>query len=480
MKTITRNWIREDAEFFSVYDNGIDSYSKKDLCEFIDYWKEFLLFNGAKKGDKIGIAIEHTDIHYTAIMFASFELGLRYVTLYKATVDKELSGPKVNAFLPLDFLIYWSSLAEHPKFSVSMNYYRNKANVSIGYDYRFWKLNSNKFRSKNVTPVLAEPDDPIILLQTSGTTGVPKQVEHTHKTLYELCSVNWEDLGYKKTDNVLNVSSLNHGGSISIFQLPSLHICKNTYFVSLFAPNGDTSDRLYQNCKKYNITKFTSAHGGIVDSLISRINQNEGLKDLEFIILTFISPKWIEPIKDGKIKQVSSAFGSTETCGPLFISKLNKDNIESFNPRFLGNPIEKYHSIDLKDKFEVTMKNGNKVLMEDVLDVKPEGVYFVRKQRLKKINDIDINPIDIYNILELYTSRYKVEVYIDEIYNELYILTCDMTLNRKVLDDIENIYAGQVKVKELLYVPELQDFIVAVKADSEKIEEYINKVCRGR
>lgn len=467
---ITREWIRDDAEFFNCYVNGIEeSYSKSDLCEFIDYWKYMLLAHGAKKGDKIAIAIDHTDIHYLAIMFAAFELGMKYTTLYKATLEKELDSPKVNAFLPLDFLIYWSSLAEHPNFSVSMNYYRNKAKVSLGYEYRHWKLNSNSFRIKIKTPILAEPDDTLLLLQTSGTTGTPKKVEHSHRTLYNLCSKNWEHLGYTEDDNVLNVSSLNHGGSISIFQLPSLYKCKNHYFASLFTPNHDVNEILYKVCKDYNITKFTSAHGGIVESLIKYIDNN-GLPNLEFIILNFISPNWKDAIEKGNIKQVSSAFGSTETCGPIFIPKLNRDNVNTFDPRFLGKPTDLF-DVTISDKFVV-----NGIVMEDILRETPEGYYFVSKNRLKKINDVDINPLDIYDILTKYTSRYNVEVFVDEIENKLYILTSDPNMVRhSFVSEVESLYED-VKIKDVLFLPNLRDFVVSVKADQQKIEAYIRGI----
>ena len=480
MKIITRDWIRDDAEFLSCYDfdsNKPIQYTKKDLCEFIDFWKDHLLFNGAKRGQKIGLAFDHADIHYTALMFAAFELGMIYVTLHKATTDIELLTSKVNGNLPLDFFIFWSDLAEHPKFALSTRYYKSKSKVALSWDYPTWRKTCDTFRLKKKTPILAKPEDKMLLLQTSGTTGDSKKVSHTHETLYDLCSKNWKVLGYTENDTVLNISSLNHGGSISIFQLPALLKAKKHYFVPLFSPNENrVIENLYTACKQYGITKFTSAHAGFVDSLIQYIDTNGALKDLEFLILSFISPKWVDAVKRGSIKQVASAFGSTETCGPLFISKLNKDTAEEFDPTFLGKPIEIYHKITV-NPFTVTMPSGDVIEMGDELR---EGAYFVRKKHLKKINDIDINPIDIYNILEKYTSRYKVEIFVDEVYNELYILTCDKDLDKEVLKEIEALYAGEVRVTDLLYVPELQDFNVSVKADSEKIAEYINRVCRGR
>ena len=468
---ITRDWIRDDAEFISCYQENI-CCNKQDLCEFIDYWKELLISYGAKKGQKVGLAFDHADIHYTALMFAVFELGMIYVTLHKATTDIELQSPKVNAYLPLDYYIFWKDFSDHPEFSISTNYYKKNSRVSLGWDYQTWRTTSDTFRSKNSTPIWAKPEDTMLMLQTSGTTGTPKKVMHAHETLYNLCSKNWEVLGYNENDNVLNISSLNHGGSISIFQLPALFKAKRHYFVPLFKLNNKIIEKLYTVCKRYNITKFTSAHAGYVDSLI---HYGE-LPDLEFIILSFISPKWVDVVNRGSIKQVSSAFGCTETCGPLFISKLNKDTADGFDPKYLGNPIEIFHKITI-NPFTVTIPNGNTIEMGDQLK---EGAYFVRKNHLKKINDIEINPLDIYEVLERYTSRYKVDIFIDEVYNELYVLTCDKDLDKKVVKDIEGLYAGQIKVTDLLYVPDLQNFNVAVKTDPAKLEAYINKVCRGR
>ena len=101
---ITRDIIRDDATF-----NG---YSKQDLCEFINYWKVKLIDLGAKPGDKIGLSFENSEIHYYALIFASFELGLKIVTLHRPNSEAEAKSPKSNAHLPLDYFVYLKEYLE--------------------------------------------------------------------------------------------------------------------------------------------------------------------------------------------------------------------------------------------------------------------------------------------------------------------------------------------------------------------------------
>ena len=68
----------------------------------------------------------------------------------------------------------------------------------------------------------------------------------------------------------------------------------------------------------------------------------------------------------------------------------------------------------IKDCGIYTSRKGEKFVFDDIVREADEGVYFISKNRLPKINDIDINTLDIIELIE--TSRYLYEIYVDEVY----------------------------------------------------------------
>ena len=68
---------------------------------------------------------------------------------------------------------------------------------------------------------------------------------------------------------------------------------------------------------------------------------------------------------------------------------------------------------------------------------------------LKNFRLLKMGIINIIEILEKYDSRYTFEIYIDEIYNELIILTSNSTLESKINDiknDIQRFYLQNINV----------------------------------
>ena len=176
-KIITRDWINDDITFKADKSRTgalVNTYTKKDFCEFINYWKLTLLSHGAKRGDKIGSCIEAAEIHHMAIIFAAFELGMSIVILHRPNNEKECLTPKSNSNLPLDFFIYFSEYLYLPALAISTRHHIKNSKVSISYGPVEWATKRNTFRSTEETPILAQPGDKAILCNSSGTTGTPK------------------------------------------------------------------------------------------------------------------------------------------------------------------------------------------------------------------------------------------------------------------------------------------------------------------
>jgi acyl-coenzyme A synthetase/AMP-(fatty) acid ligase len=492
MNIITRDWIRDDALFYA--DNPCKEYTKKDLCEFTNYWKQKFVEYGAKHGDKVGLGITPVDIHYQAIMLAVYELGLRLVILHRPNTVKECETPKSNAHLPLDFYLYFSTFEENPVFGMAAKHYIANTKNPIAFHVSDWQKEKYNYKLKDdVVGIIAKPKDDLLLCNSSGTTSEPKLIFHTHEYLNQLCEWNWKELEFNEDDVVLHLSTINHGASLSVFAFPALKVAKKQFFnISPFDENFTVVlaenpvepyyyDRLVQHCQTYGVTKILCANGAFIDNLIDAINRSEyGLPNTTIMVLCFINPRWSEAIERGHLKSITSPYGCSEAGGPIFMIKLDKDNVNNFDSRFLGMPTKGFYDTKVIDgKLNVDLPIVNKIIdTEDHLEEVWGGFYFVGKNKMKRINDIDINPVDIIELVEIYSSRFNFEVYVDEIYNELFIITNDPIMlhhKKQIFEDVSKFYKNHVYLTELLYEPDLTKATVSNKADKFKLSAYIDR-----
>ncbi len=470
---ITRDWIRDDAVFYTESETvGLRSYSRADLCEFINYWKIKFLELGAKRGDKIGISIDNSEIHYYAMLFASFELGMKVVTLHRPNNENECISPRSNAYLPLDIFVYFNSYLSNPKLSTAIRHYRDNSKITLTYGKMEWEAYSDRYRSTAETPFLAQPNDELFCCTSSGTVGDPKLIAYTHKYLFDLCIENWRDLGYHSTDKFMHLASLNHGGMITLL-IPALALGKEHYFMRMIEPTGQLRTDFLNICVKEEISRIICSSGSVIEKLINTMYaRNIKLPDTTIMMLSFIDPYWVPAVKEEYVKRIDSIFGCTEIGGPVFIPSLTIDT-ENFNPLFLGKPINGFFKTEIIDG----RIHANGHVFDDIVEEKDDGVYFISKNRLRKINDMDINPIDVYGLMSTYTARYLYEIYVDEVRNRLFIITADEVLIEMgyiVENLIESFYFGNVPTN-LIYEPELAEASITHKADREKLAAIVEK-----
>lgn len=496
MNVISRDWIRDDAVFYA--DIPCKKYTKQDLCEFTNYWKKYFVDKGAKKGDKVGLGITPVDIHYQAIMLAIFELGLRLVILNRPNNEKECETPKSKAHLPLDYYLVFSGFEKNSVFGVAIKFYmKNSKNVML-FDINDWHSSKPNFRIKDdVVGILANTEDHLLLCNSSGTTSNPKIIYHNHEYITSLCQWNYKDLEFSEDDKVLHLSSINHGASLSVFSFPAFRVCKEHFFnisppneiyTVITAENPEEPhyyDKLVTYCQDYGITKILCANGAFIDNFVNAIiRSDKGLPNTNIMVICFINPRWSEAIEKGNLKSITSPYGCSEAGGPIFMSKLDINNVYNFDSRFLGMPTEGFYKTEITDnKLKVKLPIVNKTIdTEDYIKEVWGGYYFVGKDKLKKINDIDINPIDIIEIVEVYSSRYNFEVYVDEVYNELFIITNDPLMihyKQKIVDDVTKFYNNHVTLKDIIFDIQLDKATVSNKADKYKLSETIQRYRNG-
>lgn len=481
-KVITRNWICEKAHF-STEERGI---SKEYLFSVINYWKKILIEKGAKSGDKIGFAVTTMDISYIAILFASFELGLKLTILLKPNNHEDWRQPKFNIYFPLDFVFL-------DRFSMKLfpdlrEYYTKNSKQSIDVQRIGYNFPINEKYSKKVKKIYATPNNDCLLCTSSGSTGEPKLINHSHEFFYDLCSFNWQPLEFTEEDRVLHLVTFNHGSSLGIFFLPSLHICKWHYFgikdfnITVF--NDENYENFISFCQRNKITKVQSPFDYCTDFMISSIeNSKVGCPDLTIFVLSFINPKWLNVVKSGKLKKIVSIFGCSETSGPLFLPYIDKDT-ENFNPYLLGKPVQGFHGINvINENLIVTIPTYNKTIdTEDSLSETKYGYVFKGKKKAYRLNDIEINIFVIRGIVGNYFEKIEyvnLIVLVDEVYKKLYIVTDKveiMSLVDKIKDDVKKFYNNQVELDDIVYIKNIHDFVVGIKPDRARLLTHIRQV----
>lgn len=469
-KIITRDWINDNA----IFHDHNSSYTKEELCLHINFWKKFLISNGAFYGCKIGLATKVYEIYYLAITFACFELGLNLIILAKPyKTDKDLS---TNPYFPLDLLLIDIVLDDQEFY----DYYINNSKKSI----------TNLFEIKpdlidDVGDFFAKPDDVCISCISSGTTDSPKKIDHTHNFFYDLCSVNWKSLNFCEDDKVLHLYTLQHGSALSIHFLPSLYKCKEHYFFDQLSNSSEEEwVEFLTFCRTKNITKLQSPYNAYTDKIINFLEKSkEGCPNLTINVLSFINPKWIESIKNKKLKKIVSIFGCSETAGPLFLPYVDIDHLD-YDPHCFGSPIEEYYKIRLDNqKLIVYIPTYNKTIdTEDFLEIKNGNYYFIGKNKIQRINDVEINLVDLRKVIlsSLNNEHREIIIVVDEMYNKLYIASDDKDISSykdQMNRAVKLFYNNLVEIDDTIFLFDLEYFVAGgIKPNREKILKFIRQV----
>ena len=70
------------------------------------------------------------------------------------------------------------------------------------------------------------------------------------------------------------------------------------------------------------------------------------------------------------------------------------------------------------------------------------------------------------------------EVYVDEIYNELYVITSDLDaydLRNEIKNKIDTFYHDNVTLTDVIYCIDLQSVTISNKADKDKLKGIVEK-----
>lgn len=376
----------------------IDFYKGSDLIPLINRAKTYLI---KEKQCKPGQSIFLTDVtwpSYLAWFFAGAELGLNFIVSEVPLLSNnfDIIGKRLlEKYGTIDFFIgdirTGKALLGDTFSDIDKNLLNDYHDESLG----------------NV--VHATPDSILIKSVTSGTTGEPKLVTHTHKLFYLLMDRNAKIYNLQTQNRCLHTKILHHGSVIGVFFLPTLKYCARHYWINPsklpakvgFYANMETTDL---DLDHRNILFSQILTKVINDQLIDRVLLFYDMINILFFNVdrdynktnkTKATLYVLSPVKkiilDKLIKEYNfelvSIFGCTESSGPLFLQVLNNENYDSIIENNFGKPLDDFYDLNILDnqELEITMPDNNKIIPGDRFEKIGDDFYFLGRRNNFKI-----------------------------------------------------------------------------------------------
>jgi hypothetical protein len=369
---------------FSCRQKNYDKFFTYDeFIEQVNFWKAILLEkHKAKAGQTIGLGWSLVDINYFAAAVSAAEIGMILVVL-----DNVAHNPaKLNIFYPLDLFIKESSLSFDGLDDLLANC-KIVEDSRIVYDYVI--QHPEKFQQYTAT--MCSPQDVVMYCTSSGTTGTPKKIQHSHKFMSELAKRNAKI--FKFDGNVCHTCSLHHGSSLATYWLPALTSdqCKSHHIFPV-KTRQDIIDLAYY-CQDYEINHLQLPLWKHINEFLEQSrSQQIRFNDLTIYTLSYIEPAWQNILRElGNVK-IISLFGCNEASGPIMSTKLDAGTID-FDPK-------KFYLCD--DFYQVTLDDDSlrvalpvyqnlQVTMQDKFTITESAYTHHGRNDIFRVNDIEID-----------------------------------------------------------------------------------------
>ena len=306
---VTRESINKDI----IFRDGTDlyhPYTYVDLSKQIDAYKNLLEHKYNACPGKSVLIGEQSGKTQLALVFACLELGLTITIVdygRKDDFQKEFTDSKTLILLPIDYFILSSDdITSKFKFFDSVC----GCTILLKDECLDYTPNEN---------IYCTPDTLLLKCTTSGTTGTPKIVEHTHRFIAALV-----DRNSKFFSGVIGQAfNLSHGSSLATFFLPTLFSPTTTDYINFQS----TAESMSHVISKFDIQHLMLPYPDIVDTFLTEYSKVE-YSAITLYTLTYIREEWLAYYDSGKVKDIISIFGSNETSGPILINKASDANFQ--------------------------------------------------------------------------------------------------------------------------------------------------------
>jgi acyl-CoA synthetase (AMP-forming)/AMP-acid ligase II len=440
----TRHTLHPDIVYHQPNDHGgWDQFSKHDIVEAIRQWKNLLAEKaGIGPGSRVMTGGNVCDLRYISAVIAVFELGATIAVLDKVPVITEPFLPRGRILAPFDLMIapddYLESDDAHVR-TWAKNFCRQVMKWGEWFDY------TSTTNSSWSDVILAEPKTVMIATTTSGSTGDPKPIFYPHDFMMSISDRTAKLYDHKESDRVLHLTNLHHGGSSSTFFIPTLSRCKTHFF-----KHGHTDDPAMLKEVADTIVKERINKIMFPDVLnFERITQY--LPRLEHELICYNSqsvPKTtIDTVKRANISAVFSWFGSSETLGPLFESKITPDTDPATHDTLnYSKPLDDYYKIEVEgDRLHIISEFQDHYI-NDAFVVDSDGnFHYSHRTDLLRVNHVTLSWKDLTDLLEGRFGEHRAHIVPDSTMNKIYLLVDQSYKNDADVQDKINAIAADLR-----------------------------------
>jgi hypothetical protein len=469
MKVIDRNIINSKITFYDITKDGqLIKYSYKEFEQLVDLIKNYFLSNyNIKFGETVLIGYYGTCLAKLASVFACLELGLSIsIVDYNITIISPESATKTKLLSPIHYFICEDD--EFPKENPKSKYaILVKHCLNTIY---FTDIKNHQYNKDLNCKVKIDPKSIAMRCTSSGTTGTPKIIEHSHEFLFDLCQRN-SKMFY---GNVVNEKCLGHGSGPATYFIPTLMSkdVKNVY--NYWGEGSEFNDTGYFMRNENIFDHIMIAYTHDIDGYLNNINEDNPPSRTIIYTLSTIKKEWIPYVRENKIKDIISIFGTSETSGPLFLNYATDKNF--VQNKF--NLVDDYYKISFTEKniLEVDIPIYNrKLCTNDEFEIRNDGFYHNGRSDLIRING---HVVDIHShnkILEVLSPYLDAKFVYDPAINEIYLAVWKNTLDLHILVDKINTKIGTICWAHHISKYEIlnpNSFFTGIKMDNQLLRDY--------
>ena len=362
------------SDNFEIVDLPNDTHvSKTKLKSLASGYQRLFKENNLAKGDRIGLAMQE-DSHHLAAVFAAIDYGLVIVI-------------SAEHFLSTEYI-------ERTKIKLVMT--RGVQPCTVTAD-NVIHLNLDEIEFKEDDNYIIDPTNPMVEAYTSGTTGWPKCIVHTHESILSATNNSikhyWQNA---KTSWFFH--NIVHLGVSSVYFFPALYSSKQI----ILPPLNNCYDKELLQKYKPNIMLVFPMHFQSYPEL-----QNLDLSYVDYVLTggSTIPYDFCKRLIRQGVKNIAVIYGLTECLPPLIHKIVNKDNINSMNQSEMGYVIDETGTYDINKDEILTITNSKHLctainqkpvtefVTNDIVSASTNTFYFEKRNSdLIRINDALVNP----------------------------------------------------------------------------------------
>ncbi|MFD2046711.1 class I adenylate-forming enzyme family protein [Ornithinibacillus salinisoli] len=213
-----------------------DSWTYKQLYDRADILANYFIHQGVQKGDRVALLVPN-HISYLDFIFACMKIGAIFVPLNWRLSDDELEyvvkdcSPKILG-VNSSFL---KKLAKADSDIILLEIHHNH-------------YLDNFLKERKAPPIELQETDPLAMIYTGGTTGRPKGVVLSHRSILWNALNTIVSWNLSEDDVTLTCLPMFHTGGLNVYTLPLLLIGGKVVLSSSFHAEKAVADLLQYKC----------------------------------------------------------------------------------------------------------------------------------------------------------------------------------------------------------------------------------------